>query len=173
MDVKLGSVPVSIKKLEGTQYRFLRTIAGKTWKDKISYVDLINSFKYINENFHWANTTHKGASITAVETYCRLARLRYAGHEERMPDYQIPKMIMHGELDLGQRKPGRPLKSFKQSLKDDLKCFDLWEKYVSIGHSLKDLVMDRDEWRKMINKKAQHFQLNWQNKKYKKVKTGM
>jgi len=52
-----------------------------------------------------------------------------------------------------------------QSLKDDLKCFDLWDKYVSTGHSLKDLVMDRDEWRKLINKKAQYFQLNWQNKR--------
>ena len=38
-----------MKKLEGTQYRFLRTIAGKTWKDKKSYVDLINSFEYMNE----------------------------------------------------------------------------------------------------------------------------
>ena len=97
-----------------------------------------------------------------METYCRLARLRYAGHVERMPDYRIPKMIMQGELDLRQRKPGRPLKSFKQSLTDDLKCFDLWEKYVSTCHSLKDLVMDRDEWRKLINKnfKAEHFQLN-------------
>ena len=76
-------------------------------------------------------------------------------------------MIMHGELDLGQRKPGRSLKSSKQSLKDDLKCFDLWEKYISTGHTctLKDLVMDRDEWRKLMNKKAHHFQLNWQNKK--------
>ena len=52
---------------------------------------------------------------------------------------------MHGELDLRQRKPGRVLKSVKKSLTDDLKCFDLWEKYISTGHSLKDLVMDRDE----------------------------
>ena len=63
-------------------------------------------------------------------------------------------MIMHSELDLGLRKPGRSLKSFKQSLKDDLKFLDLWEKYVSTGHTLKDLVMNRDGWRK----------LNWQNK---------
>ena len=63
----------------------------------------------MNENFHWANTTNKGASITAVETYCRLARLRYAGNVERMPDYKIPKIIMPAELDVGQRKPGRPL----------------------------------------------------------------
>jgi hypothetical protein len=49
-----------------------------------------------------------------------------SGHVERMPDCRIPKMIMHGGLDLGQRIPGSPLKSFKQSLKDDLKFFDLW-----------------------------------------------
>jgi hypothetical protein len=42
------------------------------------------------------------------------------------------------------------------------------EKYVSAGHSLKDLVMDRGEWRKLINKKAQHFQRNWQNKNISK-----
>ena len=57
----------------------------------------------MNEHFDWANTTNKGAAITAVETYCRLTRFRYTGHAERMPVYRIPKMIMHGELDLGQR----------------------------------------------------------------------
>ena len=81
-------------------------------------------------------------------------------------------MIMHGELDLGQRKPGRPLKSFKQSLKDDLKCCDLWEKYVSTGHTLKDLVMDRDEWRKLMNKKHNTFNEIGKTKRHKKVKTG-
>ena len=31
-----------MKKREGTQYRFLRSIAGKTWRDKISHVDLLH-----------------------------------------------------------------------------------------------------------------------------------
>ena len=48
-----------------------------------------NSFKYTNENFDWANMTNKGAAITAVETNGQVARLRSAGHVERMPDYQI------------------------------------------------------------------------------------
>ena len=48
----------------------VHVIVALSWKDKISYVDLINSFKYMNENFHWANTTNKGAYITAVEMYC-------------------------------------------------------------------------------------------------------
>ena len=62
-------------------------------------------------------------------------------------------MIMHGEVDLGQRKPGRPLKSLKQSLKDDLKCFDLWEKYVSTTLSTK-LAKQKD-----IKKSRQAFKI--------------
>ena len=75
-----------MKKLEGTQYRFLRSIAGKTWRDKISYVDLLHLITKdaYNTNFDWANESNKGVSITAVETYCRLSRLRYTGHVARM-----------------------------------------------------------------------------------------
>ena len=73
-----------MKKLE-EHYRFLRSIAGKTWRDKISYVNplhLITKDAY-NTNFDWANESNKGVSITAVETYCRLDRLRYTGHVAR------------------------------------------------------------------------------------------
>ena len=42
--------------LDGTQYRFLRSIAGKTWRDKISYVDLLHLITKdaYNTNFDWA-----------------------------------------------------------------------------------------------------------------------
>lgn len=75
-----------MKKLEGTQYRFLRTIAGKTWRDHPSYVQLLRQTTkdMYNNNFDWANDTNRGISITAIETYCRLARLRYAGHIARI-----------------------------------------------------------------------------------------
>ena len=40
------------RKLDGLQYRQLRTIAGKTYKDKISHVQLLRSVKFgPNENF--------------------------------------------------------------------------------------------------------------------------
>ena len=90
--------------LEGTQYRFLRTIAGKTWKDKVPYTDLINQLSHYSANFEWAHEgTNKGVSITAVETFCRLARLRYAGHVARMTDARIPKIMLYGEVNAGQR----------------------------------------------------------------------
>ena len=37
-----------------------------------------------NNNFDWANDTNRGISLTAIETYCHLARLRYAGHIARI-----------------------------------------------------------------------------------------
>ena len=156
-------------KLEGVQYRFLRSIARKTWKDKVSYAHLISTLAKYNENFDWANETNKGVALIAIETYCRLARLRYVGHVERMPDDRIPKMIMHGEISLGQRNPGRPLKSFKQSIKDDLVCFNIWEKYQGTGQSPKTLTEDREKWRKLINKQAQMFQQSWQRKRNEQI----
>ena len=154
--------------LEGTQYRFLRTIAGKTWKDKVPYTDLINQLSHYNANFEWAHEgTNKGVSITAVETFCRLARLRYAGHVARMTDARIPKILLYGEVNAGQRKPGRPKKSFREGLKEDLKAFNLWEKYQNTG-SFEQIVATRDQWRSTINQNAQAFQRNWElNRKNK------
>ena len=158
-----------MKKLEGTQYRFLRSIAGKTWRDKISYVDLLHLITKdaYNTNFDWANESNKGVSITAVETYCRLSRLRYTGHVARMGENRIPNFILHGEILQGQRKQGRPKKSFREGLKNDLHKFDLFGKY-SEQNTFQDFVADRDKWRKMINKQAQNFQKNWENNKVKK-----
>ena len=120
-----------------------------------------------NTNFDWANKSNKGVSITAVETYCRLSRLRYTGHVARMGENRIPNLILHGEILQGQRKQGRPKKSFREGLKNDLHKFDLFGKY-SEQKTFHEFVTDRDNWRKMINKQAQFFQKNWENNKVKK-----
>ena len=62
-----------MSKLEGIQYRFLHTVQ----KDNVSCVDLLKltTADETNDNSDWA--THQ---IIAVDTFCRLARLRYAGH---------------------------------------------------------------------------------------------
>jgi len=72
-----------------------------------------------NNNFDWANDTNRGISLTAIETYCRLARLRYAGH---MSKSRIPNIVLHGEVGEGFRRPGRPKKSFREGLRNDLKA---------------------------------------------------
>ena len=63
------------RKLDGLQYRHLRTLAGKTYKDKISHVQLLQSIKFgRNENFTWAipDDETKNPDITCVETMIRL-----------------------------------------------------------------------------------------------------
>ena len=118
-------------------------------------------------NFDWANESNKGVSITAVETYCRLSRLRYTGHVARMGENRIPNLILQGEILQGRRKQGRPKKSFRERLKNDLHKFDLCGKY-SEENNFQKFVADKYNWRKMINKQAQNFQKIWENNKVKK-----
>ena len=99
-----------MSKLEGIQYRFLRTLC------KALYVDLLklSTADSTNDNFDWAHTLSKGVSVTAGETFCRRARLRYAGHVAPMALTRIPKIMLFGEVNIGQRKPGGPHKSFRE-----------------------------------------------------------
>ena len=54
-----------------------------------------------NNNLDWANDTNRGISLTAIETYCRLARLRYAGRIACMSKSRIPNIVLPGEVDEG------------------------------------------------------------------------
>ena len=56
-----------MKKLEGTQYRFLRSIAGKTWRDKISYVDHLITKDAYNTNFDWQMNQTKGSQLLQLK----------------------------------------------------------------------------------------------------------
>jgi hypothetical protein len=153
-----------LNKLEGLQYRHLRSIAGKTWRDNISHVQLLKSMQIDeNKNFSWTKEDKqpaKSRSLTAVETTIRLSRLRYVGHVIRMNDCRMPKILLHAEIKAGKRDPGRPNKNYRQCIKDDLKEFGLWENVKA--HSLNKLALKREEWRAMIHKGAAHFQTKWE-----------
>ena len=112
-----------IRKLETTHFRFLRIIAGKSWRDHISYIELLNlvNKNSYNGNFEWADETNKISGITSIETYCRLARLRYFGHLMRMPPTRLPKIMLHGEVDLGASTFGIVIKKMDSFKKNQLK----------------------------------------------------
>ena len=71
-----------------------------------------------------------------------------------MSKSRIPNIVLHGEVDEGFRRPGRPKKSFREGLRNDLKAFQLWPKYIP-QKKIDRLVGDRKEWRKTINSAAQ------------------
>jgi len=151
-----------IKTLEGTQYRHLRTICGKSWKDKISYYEILKSIQFgPNQNYEWAHEDDpKSTDVKSVETSLRINRLRYAGHIQRMKDNRLPKIMLYGEVNAGQRKPGRPKKSFRECLKEDLKLFGIWN--TDSRTNVPELCANRREWRKMIHKGAKAFQQDWE-----------
>ena len=48
-----------------------------------------------------------------------------------MSKSRIPNIVLPGEVDEGFRRPGRPKKSFREGLRNDLKAFQLWPKYIA------------------------------------------
>ena len=66
------------EKARGITVPFPLMYCWENMESKISYVnllDLITKDAY-NTNFDWANESNKGVLIIAVETYCRLSRVR-------------------------------------------------------------------------------------------------
>ena len=76
-----------------------------------------------------------------------------------MSKSRIPNIVLHEEVDEGFRRPGRPKKSFREGLRNDLKAFQLWPKYTA-QKFFDRLVKDRKEWRKTINSAAQKSRNN-------------
>ena len=66
-----------------------------------------------------------------------------------MSKSRIPNIVLHGEVGEGFRRPGRPKKSFREGLRNDLKAFQLWPKYTA-QKNFDRLVEDRKEWRKQL-----------------------
>ena len=60
--------------------------------------------------------THRGISIPAIETYCHLVRLRYAGHIARMSKSRIPNIVLHGEVGEGFRNLEDRKKALEKAL---------------------------------------------------------
>jgi hypothetical protein len=63
-----------------------------------------------------------------------------------MEDYRLVKMIFHGEAARGSRKIGRPHKSWRECVKDDIKTFEL---------SIEDLHTSEARWSELLES---HFQ---------------
>ena len=116
-------------RLSAFHTRNLRFIIGKTWEDRMTNEEL---FK----------VTKSGP----LSSRLKFLRLRWAGHVTRMPKYRIPRILLHGVLEKGTRKTGRPKLRFKDVLKRDLEDFniipDTWTVHAS----------HRDQWRASIRR---------------------
>ena len=101
------------KKLDGLQYKFLRTICGKKWEDFISYTDLMDILQ--QHDIH----------LLSVEILIRKKRLDFLQKILVMEDSRLVKQVAFSEALYGKRNCGRPLISWRQALNQDIKIFNL------------------------------------------------
>lgn len=108
---------------------WLRRIRGRSRRERIRNI-----------------TTRKelGAEITVVEKIQK-RRLKWFGHVERMDNSRLPVAALHGRREgEGERRRGRPRKTWMDNVKEDLK---------SKGTDLtmvRETVRDRTLWRNFI-----------------------
>ena len=98
--------------------------------------------------------------IHTIEMLIRKSRLGKRNEIIHMKDHSILKMVTFGEPSAGSRRPGRPKKSWRESVKEDLKIFDIqltslnWEninkQFLEADRKKKEQI--REERRRRKNK---------------------
>ena len=101
------------KKLEGCQYKFLRTICNKKWSDFVHYTEL---FDLLHQ---------KDIFVPSLEVLIRKRRLTYFHQILNMDNSRLVKKVIFSDAVEGKQKRGRPLLSWRQCIKQDLKKFRL------------------------------------------------
>ena len=71
------------------------------------------------------------AALPGIEALIMQSQLRWSGHVMRMEDNRLPKQLFCSELVRGTRKQGRPIKRYKDSLKQSMRACNIpvtgWE----------------------------------------------
>ena len=120
--------------LDAFHMRCLRSILGKTWKDKMTNNEVLSK-----------------CNSTGIEYMLMKSQLRWVGHIVRMEDSRIPKHLFYGQLSNGSRRVGRPLLRYKDKLKANIKALNLpldWETICN----------DRSNWRSTCHNSLKNFE---------------
>ena len=126
-----------LKQLDQFHMRCLRNIAHIKWQSKTPNTEMLSRCK-----------------ISGIEAIIKLRQLRWAGHVVRMDDMRLPKIVFYSQLESGDRKLGRPLLRYRDSLKANLRECNIppeqWEAAAK----------DRPAWRRACVEGVQEFEQN-------------
>ena len=117
-----------LRKLEAFQQRCLRKIMNIKWESFISDLEVLQK-----------------AQVVSVENVVLKKQLMWSGHITRMEDSRIPKQLLFGELESGQRLQWRPRKRYRDELKVTMGKF---------GIDDLEMAKNRPKWRKAVNNGA-------------------
>jgi hypothetical protein len=129
----------NIKDLDKTQFQLLKKLLGVQTIRRISY-----------ENVLW-RCKRAGCKIVPMECKLLKLQLRYIGHILRMNIHRLQKIVVHGGIIAGKRKPGAPPRSFRHAAQYALEHFGF------LHEDLKIVAADRDAWRLRVNKVGSDF----------------
>ena len=89
-----------VKKLHAFMMRYLRSIMGITWMDKVKNKEILER-----------------TGLPSMENLLIRKNLRWSGHLMRMSPDMLPKQVLYSQLSSGHRKRGRPRLRFKDTIK--------------------------------------------------------
>jgi len=118
------------RRLEAFQHRCLRYCLG---------------IRYATHGHISNSSLRQKCRPTPIATLMCTRRLRWLGHIARMPNTRLTKKILFSRLP-NSRPGGRPFKSWRQVIVDDLGFVGLTQ------NNWVESAQDRKEWRKIINR---------------------
>ncbi|KAL6464878.1 hypothetical protein MHYP_G00271950 [Metynnis hypsauchen] len=117
-----------IKAMEHFHICCLQRILGITWRDRVPHTEILRK-----------------SGCISIEATIIQHQLRWLGHVIRMSYNRLPRKVLYGQLDHGQRSAGGQKKRYKDQLKTALKKCNIKPR------DLEHLAADRDTWRKLCS----------------------
>ena len=116
-------------KIQASEMRFLRSMIGKTRRDRVRNEDV-----------------RKEIGVDKMNDRIERNRLRWFGHVKRMEEGRLPKRMMEMKFE-GKRARGRPRTRWMDSIKNSFMRRDLdWDKIEK-----EEWWKERGKWRSTIN----------------------
>ena len=121
-------VRIDFNKLNVFHTKSLRRICKIFWPNRISNVDLFQLTK-----------------SRSMEDEIKIKRWKWLGHVIRMENDKIPKVALQWHPVNGRRTRGRPKKTWRKTIADDLDNLDMdWEQ-------MEERAQDRRDWRMFVS----------------------
>ena len=116
-------------RIQAMKMKFLRSMAGKTQRDKIR-----------NDNIR------ESLGIEKIQHQIERTRLRWFGHMKRMKEDRLPRIAFEKQLE-GKRPRGKPRKRWRGMIEEDIKKRGLEPKELW----KEEWWAERSRWRSIIH----------------------
>lgn len=94
------------------------------------------------------DSIHERTNTPSITSMLAKRHLKWIGHVIRMKDNKLPRLILYGQLQQGNRAPGGQMKRYKDH------CKNLLKQYRIQLTALETLAPDRVNWRRAVHEGA-------------------